>query len=97
MSDDLKTIRVPADAFEAAQEAKKPGETWGEYVRRCSDDPPEIRRFVDTDSLDVDHTTPEIDVGHLVDQLVPELSGMTVTLESTEHKKIGNEIEGRLR
>lgn len=32
-----KTMRVPADAWEAAQEARGEDETWGEYLRRCAD------------------------------------------------------------
>jgi len=32
-----KTMRVPEDAWEVAQEARGGGETWGEYLRRCAD------------------------------------------------------------
>lgn len=34
-----KTMRVPKDAWEAANEARGDNETWGEYLRRCADEP----------------------------------------------------------
>lgn len=34
-----KTMRVPEDAWEAAQAARGDDETWGEYLRRCADAP----------------------------------------------------------
>jgi len=36
---EYKTMRVPAPAWEAAAEAKGDDETWGEYLRRCADEP----------------------------------------------------------
>lgn len=36
--DDYKTIRVSAEAWEVANDAKHDGETWGEYVRRCAEE-----------------------------------------------------------
>lgn len=32
-------MRVPKDAWEAANEARGDNETWGEYLRRCADEP----------------------------------------------------------
>jgi Ca2+-binding EF-hand superfamily protein len=32
-------MRVPASDWEAAQEARNDGETWGDYLRRCADEP----------------------------------------------------------
>lgn len=34
-----KTMRVPVPAWEAAQEARAEDETWGQYLRRCADEP----------------------------------------------------------
>lgn len=53
MGQDYTTMRVPTDAHEAAQEAKndEKKETWGEYLRRCSDNPPEIQELVDADAV----------------------------------------------
>lgn len=36
---EYKTMRVPVDAWNAAQEARKDNETWGDYLRRCADEP----------------------------------------------------------
>ena len=44
---EYKTLRVPEEAYELAQDAKQDDETWGEYLRRCSDNPPEVREFVE--------------------------------------------------
>jgi len=33
-----KTMRVPEEAWEQAQQARGDGETWGEYLRRCADE-----------------------------------------------------------
>jgi len=42
-----KTLRIPQDAYDAAREAKRERETWGDFVQRCSQTPPEVREFVD--------------------------------------------------
>jgi hypothetical protein len=34
---DYDTIRAPADAVDAAREAKREGETWGDFLLRCAD------------------------------------------------------------
>ena len=44
---DYKTLRVPEDAYDTAKESKREKETWGEFLQRCSDNPPEIREFVE--------------------------------------------------
>lgn len=36
---EYKTMRVPADAWEVANAARGEDETWGEYLRRCADEP----------------------------------------------------------
>ena len=40
------TIRVSKAAKESAQEAKKDGETWNDYLQRCTDTPPSVTEFV---------------------------------------------------
>jgi len=47
MAQDYKTMRVPEDAYEQAKAAKRDGETWGEYLRRCGENPPEVREYVE--------------------------------------------------
>ena len=41
------SIRVTKAAKEAAQESKAESETWNEFLQRCTENPPEIKRFVE--------------------------------------------------
>ena len=43
---DYTTIRVSKAAKELAQEAKRDGETWNDYIQRCTDTPPSVTEFV---------------------------------------------------
>lgn len=47
MAKDYTAIRVSTDAKEDAENAKRDGETWDDYIRRCTENPPEIREFVE--------------------------------------------------
>jgi len=49
---EYKTLRVPEDAYEEARESKKETETWGEFLRRCSENPPETIEYVEADELE---------------------------------------------
>jgi hypothetical protein len=40
------SIRVTQAAKDAAAESKRDGETWNEYLQRCTDNPPEVREYV---------------------------------------------------
>lgn len=51
---DYKTLRVPKPDYDKARDAKRESETWGEFLQRCSETRPEIREFVDADSLNGD-------------------------------------------
>lgn len=53
MSKDYTAIRVSTDAKKEAAEVKRDGETWDDYIRRCTENPPEVREFVDADVGDV--------------------------------------------
>ena len=48
MTKDYTAIRVSKEAREAAESAKRDGETWDDYIRRCTDNPPEVREFVES-------------------------------------------------
>lgn len=74
MTKEYANIRAPEADVEAAREAKRDGETWGQYLRRCTDNPPDVRRFVPAD---------EVEAG--------------VTLDASEHRKIADALEERLR
>ena len=45
------SIRVTQEAKENAEASKRDGETWNEYLQRCTDNPPEVREYVDTDAI----------------------------------------------
>ena len=45
------SIRVTQEAKEAAQESKADSETWNEYLQRCTDNPPEVREYVELGDL----------------------------------------------
>jgi len=51
MAKDYTAIRVSTDAKEAAESAKRDGETWDDYIRRCTENPPEVREFVESGSV----------------------------------------------
>jgi phytoene dehydrogenase-like protein len=46
------SIRVTQAAKEAAEASKRDGETWNEYLQRCTDNPPEVREYVAANGLD---------------------------------------------
>ena len=46
------SIRVTQEAKDAAQESKADSETWNEYLQRCTDNPPELKEFVEADKID---------------------------------------------
>lgn len=54
MGQDYKTFRVPVEAYNEAIETKGDDETWGEFIRRCSEHPPERREYVPADAVDAD-------------------------------------------
>ena len=45
------SIRVTVDAKEKAESSKRDGETWNEYLQRCTDNPPVVREYVDADAV----------------------------------------------
>ena len=45
------SIRVAVDAKEKAEASKRDGETWNDYLQRCTDNPPEVREYVDAECV----------------------------------------------
>ena len=45
------SIRVTVDAKEKAEASKRDGETWNEYLQRCTANPPEVREYVELGDL----------------------------------------------
>jgi hypothetical protein len=59
---EYKTLRVPKDAYEKAQEARQEyDDTWGEYLRRCAENPPVEVTVVDSQAVteDLQNDLPE--------------------------------------
>lgn len=48
---EYKTMRVPAEAWKTAKAAKKPDESWGEYLLRCTKNPPEIKEYTNAERV----------------------------------------------
>lgn len=68
---EYKTLRVPEDAYEQAQQARQEtGDTWAEYLRRCSNNPPE-----EINVVDADHVTEAL-LDELPEQTAQKLRGM---------------------
>lgn len=57
MTDYDTRIPVTAEARDIAREAKRDGETWDEYIRRCADAPPEVTEYVNADAVGIDADT----------------------------------------
>ena len=97
---DYTTIRVSKEAKEAAQEAKRDGETWNEYLQRCTETPPNVQEFVPVDEV-VGREVPQssVDWDTVNDSLKESIKNINtkVQLEATEYTKIADELEGRLR
>jgi len=66
------SIRVTQAAKEAAEASKRDGETWNEYLQRCTDNPPEVREYVDADAVDTGDVTLEASERRAIAQEVAE-------------------------
>ena len=45
------SIRVTQEAKDAAEASKRNGETWNDYLQRCTANPPEVREYVELGDL----------------------------------------------
>lgn len=70
---DYKTMRVPREAWEDAKAAKGDEETWGEYLRRCGDNPPEVRQYVEATDEQRPVTLDATEYGKIADELEDRL------------------------
>ena len=67
------SIRVTKAAKEAAQESKADSETWNEFLQRCTDNPPEVREYVDADAIATGDVTLEASERRAIAQEVAEV------------------------
>jgi hypothetical protein len=71
MSKEYTTIRVSQDAKAEAQQAKRDNETWNDYIQRCTDEPPEVREFVDaTEQQSIDYAEIETRVESVLKEVL---------------------------
>ena len=76
-SKEYTTIRVSKDAKAEAQEAKRDGETWNEYLQRCTETPPNVQEFVPVDEVvgrEVPKTTVQLEATEY-SKIADELEG----------------------
>ncbi|AFH22490.1 hypothetical protein OSG_eHP27_00190 [environmental Halophage eHP-27] len=66
---DYKTMRVPEDAWQDAKDAKRDGETWGEYLQRCADVEGDATTNAGVSTSDVATAEDIKDLSVLVEQL----------------------------
>jgi len=69
MAKEYTSIRVSESAKKWAADAKGENETWDEYIRRCSEHPPEVREFVERETPDPDPDFPEVPRAETVEQM----------------------------
>ena len=103
------TMRVPKADWEQAKESKRESETWGEFLQRCSENPPEIREFVESentdeiaealkqeiDSLAFNGAVFEDEAERIIEKI--EQLNQTVTLEATDKTEIAKEVARELQ
>jgi len=96
MAQDYKTMRVPEDAYEAAKDSKRDGETWGQFLQRCTNTPPEFREYVEVDDV-VGELVAEIDSmafnGQVSDDRADEIIGRLEDLENTIPRRVAEELQ----
>lgn len=77
MSKDYTAIRFPEEAVEAAKDAKRDGETWGDYLQRCTDNPPEVQELVPADEVEATAEQLKNELSMAADPTVqPDVAGL---------------------
>ena len=90
MTKDYTTVRVEKAAKSVADDAKADDETWSDYLRRCADADPSVRRLVDADAL-AEQTAAYVDADASSD------AGGSVSLDAAERRAIAEEVAEVLR
>ncbi|UBF23443.1 putative antitoxin VapB3 [Halorubrum tailed virus 28] len=68
------SIRVTVDAKENAEKSKRDGETWNDYLQRCTENPPEVREYVDADTAAGDSGPVTLEAGEYA-KIADEVEG----------------------
>ena len=89
---DYTTIRVSKAAKESAQEAKRDGETWNDYLQRCTDTPPSVTEFVPIEDVvgrEVPSEQINQDVSEQLDRIESGVREATNAAQSADKKLEG--------
>ena len=89
---DYTTIRVSKAAKESAQEAKRDGETWNDYIQRCTDTPPSVTEFVPIEDVvgrEVPSAQINQDVSEQLDRIESGVREATNAAQSADKKLEG--------
>ena len=89
---DYTTIRVSKAAKESAQESKRDGETWNDYLQRCTDTPPSVTEFVPIEDVVGREVPPEQidqDVSEQLDRIESCVREATNAAQSADKKLEG--------
>ena len=89
---DYTTIRVSKDAKAEAQEAKRDGETWNDYIQRCTDTPPSVTEFVPIEDVvgrEVPSEQINQDVSEQLDRIESGVREATTAAQSADKKLEG--------
>ena len=89
---DYTTIRVSKAAKESAQEAKRDGETWNDYLQRCTDTPPSVTEFVPVEDVvgrEVPSAQINQDVSEQLDRIESGVREATNAAQSADKKLEG--------
>jgi hypothetical protein len=82
------SLRVEKGVVAEARDAKHEGETWSEFIRRCSDTRPEIVEYVKAGEIDVG--TASVDVEELAAALSKKMGS---DLELAAHRGASDALE----
>jgi peptide subunit release factor 1 (eRF1) len=63
MAQDYQTFRVPVEDYENAIESKRDDETWGEFVQRCTENPPRPQPVVPVEDIADELADVSLDAG----------------------------------
>ena len=86
------TIRVSKAAKESAQTAKRDGETWNDYIQRCTDTPPSVTAFVPVEDVvgrEVPQEQLNQDVSEQLDRIESGVREATNAAQSADKKLEG--------
>jgi hypothetical protein len=76
MAKEYTGLRVSKAAKQDAEQAKKENETWDDYIRRCAENPPEVKEFVELkDELSM-AAEPTVDEGEIIDRVCKRIDDL---------------------